>query len=377
MADQRILSRRNSYSYSEASDAGSSSTSTREIKPDTSVRPAPVVRSGSAEQRASLVSPSNSPPLPVHGSPAPAIAVPQQASGLTISKIERPEWEWDAKASILTLNKIFHITEEIRTLLINYRSAKHIIVQPDMMPLYPVDVINLLETATNATSIHFTQPTHPDFTSIVEHLLTDDGGKALANLAKKNPALTKLSFQKLPLDPSAFFFSLANGLKDNLTIDVIEISDNVFKEGSSAESPLGNSIADLLIKNRGIKTIIASKNGLSRKGAEAIGAALATNKSLTTLDLGDIDSDGAKAVFDGLRKNKKSVLSKLDLSKCGMDAQSAKSLGKLLKQNTSLKEIIVGDVEAPEGKQYIADGLQKNKSGCNVRFVGNSQVQRN
>lgn len=54
---------------------------------------------------------------------------------------------------------------------------------------------------------------------------------------------------------------------------------------------------------------------------------------------------------------------------CRMDARSAESLGKLLKQNTSLKEIIVGHVNDPEGSRYVADGLLANKSGCIVRFV--------
>jgi translation initiation factor 6 (eIF-6) len=52
-----------------------------------------------------------------------------------------------------------------------------------------------------------------------------------------------------------------------------------------------------------------------------------------------------------------------------MDAQSARSLGKLLKQNTSIKEIIVGHVNAPGGSRYIANGLLANKSGCIVGFA--------
>jgi Ran GTPase-activating protein (RanGAP) involved in mRNA processing and transport len=160
-------------------------------------------------------------------------------------------------------------------------------------------------------------------------------------------------------------------LKDNLTIEVLEISDSGYPIMHSMESPLGNGIAEVLTKNRGIKTVIASQNEMYSSGATAIGAALATNRSLTTLDLGykAIDSDGAKAVFDGLRKNKKTALGKLDLSRCEMDARSAKSLGKLLKQNTSLKEIIVGHMNDPEGSRHIASGLLANKSGCIVHFV--------
>jgi hypothetical protein len=185
MADPRILSRRNSYSHSETSDAGSSSTSTRETKPDTSVRPAPVVRSESADQRAPLVPPSNSPPLPVHGTPAPALAVPQQASGLTISTVERPEREWDAKASILTLNKVFLFNEEIRTQVSNHSSAKHIVVQADVVLHNPVGLINFVGTATNASSIHFSRTINPDHSNFDVPFLMHDSGEALANLAKK------------------------------------------------------------------------------------------------------------------------------------------------------------------------------------------------
>ena len=160
-------------------------------------------------------------------------------------------------------------------------------------------------------------------------------------------------------------------MKDNLTIEALEISNYGYGPAHETQSPLGNGIAALLMKNRGIKTIIASENLICDAGAAVIGAALAGNRSLTTPDLGynAIDSDGAKAVFDGLRKNKKPALRKLDLSGCEIDARSAKSLGKLLKQNTSLKEIIVGHVNDPEGSRYIANGLSANKSGCIVQFV--------
>jgi hypothetical protein len=371
MADPRILSRRKSYSHSETSDAGSSSTGTRDANPDTSVQPAPVVRSEPVVQRTPVVPPTNSFTLPVHGAPVPTLVVPQQASGLMVSKAERPEWEWDAKASTLTLNKVFLFNEEIRTLLTNYPGVTHIVVQPNLVMDKALGLISLLGAATNATSVHFSRPVNSSGGHDDVPYLCADSARALADLAKKNTALTKLAFENLPFETSVFFDGLANGLQDNLTIEVLEISDSGYRSMHSVESPLGNGIAALLTKNRGIKTIIASQNKMYGSGAAAIGAALAMNKSLITLDLGYnlINSDGAKAVFDGLRKNKKTALSKLDLSNCGMDARSAKSLGKLLKQNTSLKEIIVGHVTDPGGSRYIANGLLANKSGCIVGFV--------
>jgi hypothetical protein len=185
MADPRILSRRNSYSHSETSDAGSSSTSTRETKPDTSVQLAPVVRSEPVVQRTPVVPPANSLPLPVHGAPVPSLAVPQQASGLTISKAERPEWEWDAKAGILTLNKIFLFNEEIRTLLTDYPGVKHIVVQPNFVLDYALGLINLLGAATNVTSIHFSRPINSSGGHDDVPYLLSDSAKALADLAKK------------------------------------------------------------------------------------------------------------------------------------------------------------------------------------------------
>jgi hypothetical protein len=371
MADPRILSRRNSYSQSETSDAGSSSTGTREIDPGTSARPAPVVRSEPAVQRTPVVSPANSLSLPVLGAPVPSLAVPQQASGLTIPSAALPEWAWNAKARVLTFNKVFLFTEEIRTLLTNYPDVQHIVVQPNFVMDDALGLIDLLGAATNATSIHFSRPINTSGGHDDTPYLNSHSAKALADLAKKNPALTKLAFSNRPFETFSFFSSLANDLKDNLTIEVLEVSNYGYGPTHETESPLGNGIAALLMKNRGIKTIIASKNLICDAGAAAIGAALAGNRSLTTLDLGynAIYDDGAKALFDGLRKNKKTALIKLNLSKCRMDAQSAKSLGKLLKQNTSLKEIILGHVNDPGGSRYIANGLLANKTGCIVGFV--------
>lgn len=373
MADPRILSRRNSYSHSETSDAGSSSTSARETSPDTGVPPVPVVRSEPVVQRPPVVPAANSLPLTAGGASAPALAAPQQASALTASNAQRSWWEWDAKASTLTLNEIFTKEDQIPKLLAAYPSVEHIVVQPNLVTDSALGVIRLLGAATNVTSIHFSRPINSSGGYNDCPYLDNHSARALADLARTNPALTKLTFQNLPFIPECeFFSSLADGLKDNVTVTVLEISNSVYRLQNMPKFLIGNSIAELLTKNKGIKTVIAPHNEMWVNGNEAIGAALARNESLITLDLGynEIKSNGAKAIIDGLRKNKKSVLSKLDLSGCQMDAQSAKSLGKLLKQNTSLKEIIVGNVKDAEGKQYIANGLQANKSACKVQFVG-------
>ena len=370
MADPRIHSRRDSYSHSETSDAGSSSTSIREPNSDTSARQAPIVRAEPAAPLTPVVPPPMFPPLPVQGAPAPNPAMPQQASAPTITKAEPPEWEWDAKSGILTLNKIFLFNEDIQKLLADHPDVKHVVIQPNLVVDNALGVINLLEAAKNMTSIHFSRPKNADHGYDDVPYLSSESARALADLAKKNPALTKLSFENAPFMETVFFEAFATVMKDNLTIEVIDISKSEYCVGHTLDWPLGDNIAALLIHVKGIKTINAPRNTLVATSGKTIAAALAMNRSLTTLDIGHnkINSDGAKAIFDGLRKNKKTVLSKLDLSNCITDAQSAKSLCKLLKQNTSLKEIVVGHVKSPEAAQYIAKGLSANKSGCIVRY---------
>ena len=371
MADPRILSRRDSHSHSDVSDAVSSSTSPRDTDPSASAAPAPVMRSGPPGQRTLLVPDVNAPTLPAHGAPVAALAVLQQATCPATPIAAPSEWAWDARAGILTLNKVFIFEEEIRDLLENYPDAQHVVVQPDLVTDSALRLIGLLGAATKVTSIHFSRPINSRGGTDARPYLDSHSAEALADLVKKNPALTKLAFSKCPYITSEFFNALANHLKDNLTVVAIEISNSGDVPMEQTESLLGQAIAGLLSKNRGVRTVIAPANRISGSGAAAIGAALARNKSLTTLDLGfnGIDSDGARALFDGLRKNKKTALSRLDLSRCAMDERSAKSLAKLLKKNTSMTEIIVGNVKDPEGRRHIANGVSANKSGCNVRFA--------
>ena len=373
MADPRINFRRSSHSYShsEASDADSSSTSIREANPDTSAQHAPIVRSEPAASLTPVVTSANAIHPPVHGMPVHDRFILQQPSAPATSKAEPPEWQWEALTATLTLNKVFLFNEEVQTLLADYSDAKHIVVQPRLVMDNAVGVINLLGAATNVTSIHFSRLENVNDGGYHDApYLNSDSAIALAALAKKHPALTKLSFQNLPFVKEDFFSKFGTVMKDNLTIEVLEILNCGYGLGYTMTSPLGDDIAAFLAHAKGIKTVTAPQNLIYDSGAKAIGATLAKNKSLITLDLGhdEIGSDGAKAIFDGLRKNKKTALSKLDLSGSVTDARSARSLGKLLKQNTSLKVIVVGHVTDPEAAQYISKGLSANKSGCIVRY---------
>lgn len=74
-------------------------------------------------------------------------------------------------------------------------------------------------------------------------------------------------------------------------------------------------------------------------------------------------------MFDAIRKNKKTALLHLDLSGCRINLSAAKCLANLLKKNTSLVEIAVGTVPDTECLKAIYDGLAKNKSVLDLRFV--------
>ncbi len=381
MADPRMFPRRTSYSG--ASDAGSSSASNWEADPD-ELATQPALLSAPAvitPSLVSLVTPfsaglAHPNALPVHSTPPsfPQVGVPKGGNAAA----REDDWVLDSDTGILTISSNTLSIQKIIALLAASPNVQQVIVRLELGLRYNEGVAELLKTAPGLRSLTFTRQniSSPNCSA---RYLTEFDALEISGILKKNPTLTELKFRSQPND-SGFFTKLAETLSDITTLEVLEISGNPNDEEkyknfhNAFRSGLATEICELLQRNTSITTFVATCGKFDDEQVTHISQALKTNRSLTTLVLADnlFGSVGSQAIFIALTKNKNSVLRKLDLSGCEIDAASAKCLSKLLKKSSTLAEITVGRVCGADAIKNIVGGIKANQSLCRFDHLGDS-----
>jgi hypothetical protein len=131
--------------------------------------------------------------------------------------------------------------------------------------------------------------------------------------------------------------TLANALKENMTVTVVNLCDNeIGAEGASA-------LADALKENTTVTEIHLSYNQIGAEGASALANALELNTTVTTIWIGtsnQIGNEGAAALADALEVNKSVTFMHLGSNQIGNEGAAA--LANALQVNTSLTKITLG-----------------------------------
>ena len=148
--------------------------------------------------------------------------------------------------------------------------------------------------------------------------------------------------------------SLAKLLTVSYCLTSLELSGNKLGDSGIA------SISDSLKANATLKRMSLHRCRMSEKGGKAIGDALMVNRSLQVLDMSDNPiSAGVVHIAESLKCN--CSLLEINLSKCGITKQEARSLAISLKDNHFLQTLILmGNYLSKSGTIHIAKAVRNN-----------------
>lgn len=381
MADRIALNRSNSFSRSEASDAGSSSSKWEQDDPV--AVSTPVAKPGSPTQLLALALPPSSPPHPIaHTLPTVTGSGPQPgtANATVTSRVQpvsRPALE--LHAGVLAINVIGYDNTNIRNLLVANPGIHSVLIQTEQVfsSMSMIDLFGQFVAISSLTTLKF------DF--VVNHGdrpwpipdLDQECCEALTDLLASNSSIRNLDFSDQTIF-AVFLYNLASGLGKQTTLKVLDLSGarptgprNIKVHRPQNLGKMGDGIAAIISVDSGLSSLLASHQSIDDEDALLIAGALKKDTGLTTLVLAnnEVGEKGSAAIFDAVRKNKHTALLHLDLSGCRINVSAAKCLANLLKKNTSLLEIVIGTVPDTECLKAIYDGMSKNKSLLNLQFA--------
>ena len=377
MADRIALNRSNSFSRSEASDAGSSSSKWEQDDPV--AVSTPVAKPGSPTQLLALALPPSSPPHPIaHTLPTVTGSGPQPGTSnptvtSRVQPVSRPAVE--LHAGVLAINVIDYDNTNIRNLLVANPGIHSVLIQPGFVLHSIIDLFGQFATISTLATLKFdfrvNRGNYPEILSDLDMECCNAIGYLLAS----NSSITKLDFSNQRIFVN-LLDNIALGLSRQTTLKVLDLTgERLAPRNLDMNSPkfmgkMGDGIAAILSMGSGLSSLLASHQWIDDEDAMLIAGALKKNTGLTTLVLGNnkLEEKGSRAIFDAIRKNKKTALTKLDLSGCVINGSAAKSLTGLLKKNTSLVDIAIGTVPDTECLKAIYDGLAKNKSLLYLQF---------
>lgn len=334
MANRIAFEMSDSFSSSEASDAGSSAS--QWIKDDAVVPSSPVIRPVSP-------APSLQPALPSSSSPSGTVhTVPTMTPGgpqpglLNAAISAGPVPALVVDNGVLTINDAYHDSAQIRSFLLANPGIKSVVItqqttsgNAELKLLEQLDAVPTLSTIKLDFVANRTDG--PRLCGI-EY----DVEAKLVSLFAGNPNLTKLDLSGQGIR-RGFLFQLAEGLSKSTTFKILDLNAGTFcpTHGEAAfYGEIAPGIADIIEKLACVSTILASSRQITNDGAMQIAAALQKNISLTTLVLADkwIGDEGTAAIFDAVRKNRKTTLLHLALSGGRVSLKAAKSIAPLLKK---------------------------------------------
>lgn len=146
---------------------------------------------------------------------------------------------------------------------------------------------------------------------------------------------------------------LCDALKTNKTITTLFINSNVFDRGESCGSI---HVGDMLEHNTTLKKLVMLNNSISGLGVQYISNGLLWNSTLTSLIFVDCLNEDTYLICNFFKNQS---LTLLNIEYHIFTKYDIKHMAKLLKKNTSLKELLL-HVEDIDGMVYILNALKTN-----------------
>lgn len=167
--------------------------------------------------------------------------------------------------------------------------------------------------------------------------------------------------------------ALAQMLKHNATLEVLDLSDN------ASISAYGiKSLAKVLEANTTLTSLNLSGTNIKRQACEALGSMLKVNKTLTSLFINGtiyhhkLGDNGVKALEAGLKQNRS--LTNLSIANNGITSVGADMLARILENNSTMTEFNVsGNCYGPDGMVAFTKMLMVNVTLTKVNISSDNQ----
>jgi Ran GTPase-activating protein (RanGAP) involved in mRNA processing and transport len=202
---------------------------------------------------------------------------------------------------------------------------------------------------------------------IADNAICSRGLEKITTAIKDNTTLTKLDICRSHMRNAEFSNLLGDMLMTNQSLRILVLRGNEFKSSDCS------SITAALKVNNTLTEIDLAQNKLDLEGLGQFGEVLMTNKTLKTLLLSgyyfEVKEDNFANIItfcNGLKRNKS--LEYLDLSYSKLGSAGYELLGAALAENQSIKTINLQGIIDNEG--YIGNAFLKNKSVTNLSLSG-------
>lgn len=285
MADPRVLHRSNSYSRSEASDAGSTSSKWEQDDP---VADSPPVVSSASPTRSSLSTlPPSSPAIHPTAHTLPTVTgsgpQPGTSDATVTSRVQpasRPPLELNA--GVLAINKIDDDNTDIRDLLVANPGIHSVLIQTEQAfsSMSMIDLFGQFVTISSLATLKFDFVVHRGDRPWPMPDLDQGCCKALTDLLANNSSLRKLDFSDQAIF-ELFLGHLASGLGKQTTLKVLDLSDsrragprNSNMVSSELMGKMGKGIAAIISTSSGLSSLLASRQSIDDEDALLIAGAL-------------------------------------------------------------------------------------------------------
>jgi len=180
--------------------------------------------------------------------------------------------------------------------------------------------------------------------------------RALAIAASDHPTLTELDLSGCVLKSPAAV-GIANALLRNPQLNTVVLAQN------DVQSAGAIAVSKALPFSKGIRVLDLSFNGISEEAAEAIGRALARTAQLEELNLSgnDLGDLGLSCLFKTACGVGVSQIRVLKLNSCGLGDRAAQSLALFLHKCPKLERLdLSGNRISDLGGRFIAEALSQN-----------------
>jgi len=212
--------------------------------------------------------------------------------------------------------------------------------------------INLLKEISNDKKFELWLSLHSKFSAIQSQTLENAWNEAIKHIPIKIKQMS-LSDSNYTISKATIILSFVKN-----TLEAIILSINFARDSQE----FSKMIKELLVDNFVLKTLSISGKALDLEGMSDLFKMLENNATLTTLDISyaSLRNEDIKRLSDALI-GKKTCLSTLNISNNYFQADGAKYILQILKNNTTLVSLNISNNSlGVEGAKFIADALKEN-----------------
>lgn len=196
------------------------------------------------------------------------------------------------------------------------------------------------------------------------------GANSLSFALKENSTLTSLNLYNTQIG-SEGAKALADALNENNTLTSLNLGSNNIHIGwvnnnsglANINYQCANALGEALAVNKSLKTLVLSNNNISDVGAEALATALKVNSTLTCLSLHECEISGIGANKLAVALMHNTSLTSLNLGRNPITSTGVTALAEALKVNTTLTSLSISfTCLKAQDVAILTDALDENST---------------